>query len=78
MGMLNFTSLVLFPTLLHDLRGYPDSAIGTLIAARGIGNWAAFLFIVQLTAHRAALRHRLPAWRSRPSVGSGWRSSTST
>src|SRR5918995_6634579 len=49
MGMLNFTSIVLFPTLLHDLRGYPDNAIATLIAARGMGNWAAFLFIVQLT-----------------------------
>ena len=49
MGMLNFTSLVLFPSLLHDLRGYPDSVIGTLIAARGIGNWTAFFFIAQLT-----------------------------
>ena len=49
MGMLNFTSLTLFPTLLHDLRGYPDDAIGTLIAARGMGNWAAFLVIVQFT-----------------------------
>jgi MFS transporter, DHA2 family, multidrug resistance protein len=49
MGMLNFTSIVLFPTLLHDLRGYPDNAIAMLIAARGMGNWAAFLFIVQLT-----------------------------
>ena len=25
MGMLSFTSIVLFPTLLHDLRGYPDT-----------------------------------------------------
>ncbi|MFM9938579.1 MAG: DHA2 family efflux MFS transporter permease subunit [Hyphomicrobiaceae bacterium] len=49
MGMLNFTSLVLFPSLLHDLRGYPDSVIGMLIAARGIGNWTAFFFIAQLT-----------------------------
>ena len=49
MGMLNFTSLVLFPTLLHDLRGYPDNAIAGLIAARGLGNWAAFLFIAQFT-----------------------------
>jgi DHA2 family multidrug resistance protein len=49
MGMLSFTSLVLFPSLLHDLRGYPDSVIGTLIAARGLGNWAAFLFIARLT-----------------------------
>ena len=49
MGMLNFTSIVLYPTLLHDLRGYPDNAIAELIAARGIGNWSAFLFIAQLT-----------------------------
>jgi DHA2 family multidrug resistance protein len=49
MGMLSFTSLVLFPSLLHDLRGYPDTVIGTLIAARGMGNWLAFLFIAQLT-----------------------------
>ena len=49
MGMLNFTSLVLFPSLLHDLRGYPDDVIGTLIAARGLGNWTAFFFIAQLT-----------------------------
>ncbi|MGE0416901.1 MAG: DHA2 family efflux MFS transporter permease subunit [Acetobacteraceae bacterium] len=49
MGMLSFTTLTLFPTLLHDLRGYPDSAIGTLLAARGLGNWAAFLVIVKLT-----------------------------
>lgn len=49
MGMLNFVSIVLFPTLFHDLRGYPDNAIAMLIAARGIGNWTAFLFIAQLT-----------------------------
>jgi DHA2 family multidrug resistance protein len=49
MGMLNFISIVLFPTLLHDLRGYPDNAIAALIAARGIGNWTAFLVIAQLT-----------------------------
>jgi DHA2 family multidrug resistance protein len=49
MGMLNFTSIVLYPTLLHDLRGYPDNAIAALIAARGIGNWAAFLVVVQFT-----------------------------
>jgi DHA2 family multidrug resistance protein len=49
MGMLNFVSIVLFPTLFHDLRGYPDNAIATLIAARGVGNWTAFLVIAQLT-----------------------------
>ena len=49
MGMLTFTSLVLFPSLLHDLRGYPDSAIGVLLASRGVGNWIAFFVIVPLT-----------------------------
>ena len=49
MGMLSFTSLTLFPSLLHDLRGYPDSIIGSLVAARGIGNWLAFLVIVPFT-----------------------------
>jgi MFS transporter, DHA2 family, multidrug resistance protein len=49
MGMLSYVALVLFPTLLHDLRGYPDSAIGMLITARGVGNWVAFLIIVPFT-----------------------------
>lgn len=49
MGMLSFTTLTLFPSLLHDLRGYPDSVIGSLLAARGIGNWMAFLVIVPFT-----------------------------
>jgi MFS transporter, DHA2 family, multidrug resistance protein len=46
MGMLSYTSLVLFPALLHDLRDYPDSTIGLLLSARGTGNWVAFLIIV--------------------------------
>ena len=49
MGMLAYTSLVLFPSLLHDLRKYPDSAIGELLAARGIGNWMAFLVVVPIS-----------------------------
>ena len=36
-GMLNFTPMVLFPTMLQSLRGYPDSIIGLLLAVRGIG-----------------------------------------
>src|SRR3981189_643495 len=43
MGMLSYTSLVLFPSLLNDLRGYPDSPIGMLLAARGTGNCIALL-----------------------------------
>ena len=49
MGMLSFTTLTLVPSLLHDLRGYPDNVIGSLVAARGLGNWAAFLVIVPFT-----------------------------
>ncbi len=36
-GMLNFTPLVLYPPMLQDLRGYPESIIGLLLAARGVG-----------------------------------------
>ena len=36
-GMLNFTPIVLFPPMLQELRGFPDSIIGLLLAARGIG-----------------------------------------
>jgi MFS transporter, DHA2 family, multidrug resistance protein len=49
LGMLSFTPMVLFPGLLHDLRGYPDDAIGMLLAGRGFGNWACFLIIVPMT-----------------------------
>ena len=36
-GMLNFTPITLLPPLLHDLKGYPDSLIGLLLAMRGLG-----------------------------------------
>ena len=70
MGMLNFTSLVLFPSLLHDLRGYPDNIIGLLIAARGLGNWTAFFFIVQLT--RIAPRFAVGAGLGIQAAGGFW------
>jgi len=41
-GMLNFTPMVLFPPLLQELRGYPQSIIGLLLAARGCGTLLAF------------------------------------
>ncbi|HEX4894614.1 MAG TPA: DHA2 family efflux MFS transporter permease subunit [Hyphomicrobiaceae bacterium] len=69
-GMLSFTSLVLFPTLLHDLRGYPDGVISVLIAARGLGNWTAFLFITQLT--RLAPRFAIGAGLAIQALGSFW------
>ena len=71
-GMLSFTSLVLFPTLLHDLRGYPENVISTLIAARGLGNWTAFLFITQLT--RAAPRFAIAAGLAIQAGSSFWMS----
>lgn len=36
-GMLNFTPIVLFPPMLQNLKGWPDSAIGFLLAMRGAG-----------------------------------------
>ena len=47
-GMLNFTPLVLLPSILQDLRGYPDSMIGVLLAIRGAGNLASFLLVIRL------------------------------
>jgi DHA2 family multidrug resistance protein len=70
MGMLTFTSLVLFPSLLHDLRGYPDSVIGMLIAARGLGNWTAFFFIAQLT--RIAPRIAIGCGLAIQAIGGFW------
>jgi len=49
MGMLQFTPMVLFPPLLQELRGYPDSIVGYLISARGMGNFLSFFTVVQLT-----------------------------
>lgn len=50
MGMLSFTPMVLFPTLLHELRGYPESTIGLLLVGRGLGNFASFAVVVWMTA----------------------------
>lgn len=36
-GMLNFTPIVLFPPLLQNLKGWPDSLIGNMLAMRGAG-----------------------------------------
>jgi DHA2 family multidrug resistance protein len=70
--MLNFTSLVLFPSLLHDLRGYPDDIIGSLIAARGLGNWSAFFFIAWVT--RIAPRIAIATGLAIQAAGGFWMS----
>jgi len=49
-GMLNFVPMVLMPSLLQELRGYPDSVIGLLLAIRGAGNLFSFLVVVKLAA----------------------------
>ena len=49
MGMLQYTPMILFPPLLQDLRGYPDSIVGYLIAARGMGNFTSFFVVATFT-----------------------------
>jgi len=44
-GMLNFVPMVLFPPLLQELRGFPQSVIGMLLAARGAGTLTGFLIM---------------------------------
>ncbi len=41
-GMLNFAPVVLLPPLLQQYAGYPDSAIGTFVGWRGVGNGMGF------------------------------------
>ncbi len=48
-GALYLTPMVLYPALLQDLRGFPESTIGLLLSARAVGNWASFLVVVPLT-----------------------------
>ncbi len=55
MGALSFTTIVLFPLLLQDLRGYPDLLVGYLISARGLGNLLSFAVVVHLTRYNARL-----------------------
>ena len=45
-GLLNFTPITLLPTLLQNLRGYPDSVIGYVLAIRGLGTLAGFFFLI--------------------------------
>ncbi len=41
-GMVSFTPMTLLPTLLQNLRGYPDGLIGLLLGARGVGSLLGF------------------------------------
>jgi DHA2 family multidrug resistance protein len=55
LGTLSFTPIVLFPPLLQDLRNYPDSMVGYLMSARGLGNLFSFMIVVQFTRYNARL-----------------------
>jgi DHA2 family multidrug resistance protein len=45
-GMLNFTPMTLLPPLLQGVAGYPDSIIGLVLGARGLGTLAGFTIMV--------------------------------
>ena len=45
-GMLNFTPMVLLPPLLQQHAGFPDSLIGEVIAARGVGATLGFFLAI--------------------------------
>lgn len=41
-GMLNFTPITILPSMLQELQGYPDSVIGLVLSARGLGTLIGF------------------------------------
>lgn len=49
MGMMQFGPMILFPPLLQDLRNFPESIVGYLIAMRGVGNFLSFFIVATLT-----------------------------
>ncbi len=55
MGAMSYTPIVLFPSLLQDLRHYPDTMVGYLMSARGLGNLASFAIVTQFTRYNARL-----------------------
>lgn len=55
MGALSYTPIVLFPTMLQDLRHYPDSTVGLLMSSRGLGNFLSFALVVRATQINARL-----------------------
>ncbi len=47
-GALAFVPMVLLPTLLQDLRGFPDSIVGVVLASRGIGSMIGTVLVVYM------------------------------
>jgi DHA2 family multidrug resistance protein len=45
-GMLNITPMTLLPPMLQGISGYPDSVIGFVLGARGLGTMTGFFLMV--------------------------------
>ncbi|MGQ0511167.1 MAG: DHA2 family efflux MFS transporter permease subunit [Betaproteobacteria bacterium] len=45
-GMLNFTPMTLLPPMLQGVGGYPDSVIGFVLGARGLGTLVGFFLMI--------------------------------
>lgn len=45
-GMLNITPMTLLPPMLQAVSGYPDSVIGFVLGARGLGTMTGFLLMI--------------------------------
>ena len=50
-GMLNVTPMVLLPTMLQRLQGYPDSVIGIVLGARACGTLLGFFIMMRANRH---------------------------
>lgn len=48
-GALAFVPMVLLPTLLQDLRGFPDSIVGVVLASRGVGSMIGTIAVVWMS-----------------------------
>ena len=48
-GMLAFVPMVLLPPLLQELRGFPDSVIGIVLASRGVGSMIGNFFVIAMS-----------------------------
>ncbi len=48
-GMLNFTPMVLLPTLMRTHLGYPDLLVGQVVGSRGLGGLIGFFSVIVLS-----------------------------
>src|SRR3546814_19919025 len=60
-GMISYVPMVLLPTMLQEISGYPDSIIGGLPAARGVGALLGF-FLARLGGNLNAAHRPCPGF----------------